>query len=114
MIDFEQILREVHDLLHKGDHAGAHELCHRAFGIDGTELQPDRPSFYGDFERAFLTAVRKHNVPAAYVIFAPEENNPQMVRVIVGGNVYALNILEPALKAGMDALGTRQNPSRPN
>ena len=67
--ELERALRDVHNALHLGDHAGAHELCHRACGINGTELQADRPSFYSDFDRAFLTAVRKHNVPAAYVIF---------------------------------------------
>lgn len=104
--ELEQALLVVHNHLHKGNVLEAHEVIHRAMGVTGDEVDPLRPRFYRDFEQAFLTAVRRHNVQAAYVIFdQPDPAQPRKVRILTGGDVWSLQLLKPMLAAGGSAVG---------
>lgn len=105
LAQLEQAMSLIHDALHKGDVEAAHELAHRALGIDGNEIDLKGPRFYRDFEQSFLTAVRKHNVPAAFLILDYDDpSNPRKARVLTGGNAGTNAILEEIIKAGMHAV----------
>ncbi len=112
MIELEQALSVIHDELHKGNVDLVHELVHRALGIEDGPIDPLGRKFYRDFDIAFNTACLKNNVVGAYVIFDHDNpDEPRQVRILTGGNVYALRLLKPVLAAGQHAIATPIKPS---
>ena len=100
-----QALSLIHDALHKGDLASAHDIAHRALGINGDEFDPNGPRFFRDFDAAFTTAVRKHNVPAAYIVFdAPDRSKPQAIRLVTGGHAMSVRMLKMIVAKGLPAV----------
>lgn len=109
LAELEQALSLIHNALHAGNVQTAHELAHRALGIDGTKIDPSGPSFFRDFEKSFLTAVRKHNVAAAYVIFdQPDPQQPNLLRILMGGHAFSVQLLKSVWKEGAAAIGAPQ------
>lgn len=104
----DETLLTIHNALHQGDFAGAHAIMHRALGLDGDEIDLVQRSFFADFSRAFINAARKHNVAAAYVIFDQDKNNPRSIRVLTGGNLFALGLLKQIIAAGQHAVAEKQ------
>lgn len=105
MSDLAQAVSVIHDELHKGNVEEAHLTCHRALGIEDGDIDPLGRKFYRDFDVAFNTACRKNNVVAAYVIFDHDNpNEPRQVRILMGGNVYALRLLKPIVNAGQHVI----------
>lgn len=100
-----QAVSVIHDELHKGNVAEAHIACHKALGIEDGPVDPGGRKFFRSFDIAFNTACRKNGVDACYVIFDHDNPaEPRKVRVLMGGSVYALKLLKPALQAGMNAI----------
>lgn len=85
----QQALLEVHNAMHQGDYKHAHDILHVALGITGDEVKVGGRSFFHDFDTAFRTAVRKHNVAAAYVVmdFTPRPGEEGNCRLLTGGHV---------------------------
>lgn len=109
--ELEQALSVVHDELHKGNVDFAHTLLHRALGVEDGPIDPLGRKFYRDFDVAFNVAARKNNVVAAYVIFDHDNPaEPRQVRLLMGGNVYALQLLKPVVAAGQHAVAAPINP----
>lgn len=101
MTDLAQALSVIHDELHKGNAEAAHKVVHLALGVEDGDIDPLGRKFYRDFDVAFNTACRKNNVVAAYVIFDHDNpDEPRQVRVLMGGNLYALKLLKPIVNAG--------------
>jgi hypothetical protein len=111
MADLAQALSVIHDELHKGNVEKAHELVHRALGIEDGPIDPLGRRFYRDFDVAFNTACRKNNVVGAYVVFDHDNpDEPRQVRILTGGNLYALRLLKPMLAAGQHAIAAPLKP----
>lgn len=117
MSDLAQALSVIHDELHKGNVEEAHQLVHRALGVEDGPIDPLGRKFYRDFDIAFNVACRKNNVAAAYVIFDHDNpNEPRQVRILMGGNAYALRLLKPIFNAGQNVVAAPINPksAQPN
>lgn len=107
MTDLAQALSVIHDELHKGNIGEAHTLVHRALGVEDGPIDPLGRKFYREFDIAFSTACRKNNVVAAYIIFDHDNPaEPRQVRILMGGNVYALQMLKPIVAAGQHTVAT--------
>lgn len=82
----KELILQAHDLLHKGDVSGAHEVLHKLLGVDNDAPVNHRPIAHRmDFDQAFRTARRKNGVTAMYVL-ADTTNADGSTRVISGGN----------------------------
>jgi hypothetical protein len=112
--NFAQALSVIHDELHKGNVGEAHSVAHRALGIEDGLIDQLGRKFYRDFDIAFNTACRKTNVVAGYVIFDHDNpDQPRQVRILMGGNVYALQLLKPIVAAGQHVVAAPMaSPSR--
>jgi hypothetical protein len=87
------IIQQAHDLLHKGDVAGAHEALH--CGINGKPLDGSLPDADAagllTFSIAFTELCRKHQVPAAFVLMVPHDEGAS---IQVGGATSVVNWLK--------------------
>lgn len=100
-ISTEEMIRQAHDRLHKGDIEAAHQFLHKALGMPDETPEPVKGlSRYGGFEQAFVTASRKHRVLAAWVVFEPDPARPGMARLLAGGNADACAALKSILGKG--------------
>jgi hypothetical protein len=111
---FKQALSLAHDQLHKGNVAEAHNIIHRGLGVEDGGIDPNGPKFFNEFDRAFLTACRKNNVRAAYILFdADDPKNPRKVRILTGGEVMTLELLKRIIAAGKHAVAEDATSSQP-
>ena len=82
-----ELLAQAHDQLHKGAAGVAHELLHKALGLDNSIAQlPSEPLAHGiDFNRGFVDLCRLHKVKAAYIM-ADTVDAKGRTRLIGGGD----------------------------
>ncbi len=91
-------IQTAHDLLHKGDVAGAHEALHCGINekpLDGSLPDADAAGMLA-FSMNFTELCRRHRVPAAFVAMAPDSKG--MVSAQVGGSSTVVNWLKQSLR----------------
>lgn len=92
-----ELVMAAHDALHKGDTAAAHELLHKALGVDN-DAEMNRQikglAHIAGFDHAFITACRKHSVRAAYVLIDPVHSTNGRARMISGGDAVICQAMQ--------------------
>lgn len=96
-IDRELAL-QAHDLLHKGDVAGAHEVLHKMLGLDNEAPTAKPIGQRSAFDMAFITACRKNGVRAAYVLI-DEVGGDGRARLLSGGDAQLCGVVDQAMRA---------------
>ena len=93
-----EAISQAHDQLHKGNVDQAHELIHKAMGIDNSVEMPARPIAHRrGFDRAFIKACRKHEVKAAFVLVDGEDESGRS-RLLAGGDAELCQFLGQLLR----------------
>jgi hypothetical protein len=95
------IIQQAHDLLHKGDVAGAHEALHCGINekpLDGALPDADAAGMLA-FSMSFTELCRRHRVPAAFIAFATTGKDD--ISVQVGGSTPVVSWLKPRLGGGV-------------
>lgn len=99
-IDRETVM-QAHNALHIGEHGQAHELLHKALGVDNDAEPVAAPlAHIAGFDKAFITACRKHGVSAAYVLMDKANSKPGQPRILCGGEQSLAAMIKRAF-AGM-------------
>ncbi len=83
-----ELVAQAHDQLHKGAAGVAHELLHKALGLDnsvGAQLPSDPLAHRIEFNAAFVELCRLHNVKAAYLA-ADTVDAQGRTRLLAGGD----------------------------
>lgn len=89
---------QAHDQLHKGDVGQAHEMLHKAMGIDNDTQLPAAPmSHMMDFDAAFRTACRKNNRRAMYLVIDGIDANGR-ARILSGGDAELCALFDQKLR----------------
>lgn len=101
----KQALLEAHNAMHQGDYKHAHEIMHAALGIDNQELVLTGKPYFQGFDQSFRTALRKHNVAAAYIIldFTPYPGEQGNCRLMTGGHVETCGLVHDMYQAYLKA-----------
>lgn len=92
-----EILLQAHNMLHQGDVAAAHELLHKALGVDNDASVGAPIGHRRGFDQAFITACRKNNVRAAYVLIDTQDANG-MARLLSGGDADLSQLLRELME----------------
>lgn len=96
MADFDiESVMQAHDRLHKGDVAAAHELLHKALGVENEAPDTAPLAHRLGFDAAFRTACRKNGVRAAYVLI--DSHSEKGARIIAGGDAALCALLNRML-----------------
>lgn len=99
-----EIVANAHDRLHKSQVEEAHELLHKALGVDNDAAQ--ELGIFTDkrnFDHAFRTACKKNLTRAAYVVVEQEDPKNKRVRIVTGGDVDVCRLVEQLINDGMKA-----------
>lgn len=121
-IDVMEVLRNTRDLLTKGWHEEAVKYIEDILDFDpnlGVRMSP--LAHIGAFESAFMTAARKHNVIAAFVVIErtlDPVSNKELYKMYTGGNHIADSILSYHLRPlittlAQGKLANQVNPPKP-
>ncbi|APW38491.1 hypothetical protein RD110_15830 [Rhodoferax koreense] len=90
---------QAHDQLHKGDIGKAHEMLHKAMGIDNDKALPAQPMAHTvDFDRAFRDLCREHGRKAMFIL-ADKTDALGRTRIMTGGDAQLCATFDRKLKA---------------
>jgi hypothetical protein len=92
------VVAQAHDQLHKGNIVSAHEMMHKALGVDNSLEIPSAPiSHRFGFDQAFRTACRKNGVTAMYVLVDTVDHIGN-ARLLSGGNAELCTLIDRKLR----------------
>lgn len=84
------ILLQVHDQLHKGNVDAAHELLHKALGLDNesdaVRLAPRPLAHMSAFDNDFRKLCQKHGIRAMFVADGGKRHEDGKHRILTGGS----------------------------
>lgn len=88
---------QAHDQLHKGKVGRAHEMLHKAMGIDNDRQLATKPiAHIADFDKAFRDLCEKHNRKAMYIL--ADGDTPKGTRILSGGDAQLCGYFDRRLK----------------
>lgn len=91
------IVAAAHDRLHKGAIDEAHELLHKALGVENDAAPVERKLVHlRNFDAAFRTACKKNGVRAMYIVV--ESTDGRHARLVTGGDADCCAIVDPLLR----------------
>lgn len=96
--EITEVLAQAHDALHKGQNDVAHELLHKALGVDNDiEFPVAQIAHRFGFDQAFRTACRKNGVRAMYLLVDTVDRGGK-ARLLSGGDAELCRVMDRRLR----------------
>lgn len=93
-----ELVMQAHDQLHKGDTGKAHEMLHKAMGIDNEAPLPAAPMAHtSKFDTAFRHLCREHGIKAMFIL-ADKPDALGRSRIMSGGDAQLCNTFDRKLR----------------
>lgn len=99
MADLKEFILQAYDLLHKGRVEEAHEVLHKALGVDNDAPSDHKPIGHrSGFDHAFRTACRKNGVRAMCVLI-DSVDQAKGTRLLSGGDADLCEFVDRAVRS---------------